>query len=244
MTESQSISSPHYPRLLRRIRAALIDSVIISVIVLSWWLMLPLLEGLPPLARLAYPVVAILAVEPVMVSFTGGSPGHHIMGVAIHDAQNRRRIGIIRALLRFVTRTMLGWLSLILVLITKKHQALHDLICRTNVILLHPDNLPDREKLVERVTEDPQFKYPSKIRRTFVIVIYIVLILVLVSVISAVSLSESCLWANQCNQLDAIIALILNGGFVFGVGSSIVLGWQARLIGCSRRRIESVDAAL
>lgn len=228
-------SFPCYPRLIRRVRAALIDSVILTLVFFSWWLMLPLLDEFATVVRLAYPVLAFLAVEPVMVSLTGGSPGHHVMGITIRDVRTGQRIGMTRALLRFALRMLFGWLSLVLVLITERHQALHDLFCRTNVLLLDPENFPDTERFAERVTEDPDYEYPSKLRRGAVILAYIILVLLAISMTGAFVLSESCLWAAQCNRIDAIVTLLLNGTFIAGIGASIVLGWKARLIGCRRK---------
>lgn len=228
--------APIYPRLLRRVRAALIDSVLLYVVAILFWMMLlPILDAFPAPVRIAYPVLAFFVLEPLMVSFTGGSPGHHLMGIAIHDSRTGSRIGVIRALIRFLLRTFLGWLSLILVLTTKKHQALHDLICRTNVVLLNPEGLPEREKHTERVTEDPRFKYPSRIRRMFVILLYIVLSLLAVSIASTLLISESCLWGSRCTPMEAITVLLINGAWILGVGSAVVFGWQARLFGCRRR---------
>ena len=102
---------------------------------------------------LAYPVLAVVLVDPVMVSIRGASPGHHLMRITIQDAKTGKNIGLLRALLRSVLRGVFGWLSLVFVLATKKHQALHDLICRTTVLLRDPENLPSYEKFSERNAE-------------------------------------------------------------------------------------------
>jgi uncharacterized RDD family membrane protein YckC len=238
LTNSTEPTSLHYPRLLRRVRAVLIDTVLIYIVAIFLWMMLlPLLDRFSPLFRIAYPVMAFLALEPMMVAFTGGSPGHHIISIAIHDSRTGSRIGVIRALIRFILRTLLGWLSLVLVLVTKKHQALHDIVCRTNVVLLDPDHLPDRERLSARVTEDPNFRYPSRFRRLIVIVVYLILSLLLFGVSSLVLLSDDCLLSDRCAPIDVLVVLLLNGLFILGVGSSVVFGWQARLFGCRRTRI-------
>ncbi len=175
-----------------------------------------------------------------MVSRTGGSPGHHLMGVAILDAKTGSRIGVVRALIRFILRTLLGWLSVVLVLTTRKHQALHDLVCRTNVVLLSPESLPEREKFTERITEDAKFLYPSKIRRVIVIAVYVILSLLVMGIAGTILLSESCLLANRCTPIETIVLLALNGALILGIGSSVVFGWQARLLGCRRTIIEFV----
>jgi len=240
VTDSVEASIPRYPRLLRRVRAVLIDTVLIYVVAILFWLMLlPLLDRFSTPVRLAYPILALLALEPLMVSLTGGSPGHHLMGIAIHDSHTGSRIGVIRALVRFILRTLFGWLSLILVLTTKKHQALHDMLCRTNVVLVDPDSLPKTEKFAERETEDPGFAYPSKIRRVVVIFLYLVLALFVIGIASAMLVSDTCMSTNRCTPLESLTILSLNGALILGFGSSIVYGWQARLYGCRRTSLAS-----
>lgn len=242
MASSAESSVRPYPRLLRRVRAVLIDSVLLYVVaILLWMMILPLLDGFSTTVRIAYPVLAFLALEPLMVSYTGGSPGHHMMGVAIRDSHSESRIGIIRALFRFVLRALLGWLSLVLVLTTKKHQALHDLICRTNVVLVDPDSVAEGEKFAERVTEDPRFAYPSRIRRVAVIFLYLVLALLFEGITGSLLVSDTCMLAGRCTPLEIAIMLSLDGALVLGIGSLIVFGWRARLPGCRRTRLESAS---
>ncbi len=236
MTESSVLTSRQYPRLLRRVRAVLIDSILITTIILSWWLMLPLMDGWLRPFVFAYPVLAIVLVDPVMVSIRGASPGHHLMGITIQDAKTGKNIGLLRAVLRGVLRGAFGWLSLVLVLATKKHQALHDLICHTTVLLRHPENLPSHEKFSERNTEPRGYSYPSKIRRILVILAYLIAILFLVSIASTVAFSEECLMYDDCSVADGILSIALNVIFVFGFGGAIVFGWRARLFGCRRKK--------
>ena len=237
LTDELTSSAPVYPRLLRRIRAVLIDSVLIYIVaILFWLLLLPILDAFPTPVRIAYPILVFLALEPCMVAFTGGSPGHHLMGLAITDSRSGSRIGVVRALLRFILRTLLGWLSLLLVLTTKKHQALHDLICRTNAVLVDPGSLPERERFAERVTEEPGFIYPSKIRRVFVIALYLLLSTIAMAIVSTILVSETCLLGHLCSPMETISIFVINSVWILGIGASIIFGWQARLFGCRRRR--------
>jgi uncharacterized RDD family membrane protein YckC len=115
-----------YPRLLRRVRAVLIDSVLIGVIFVAWLIALPRLGDLHYAMKLAVFIVPIVLLEPALVSLTGGTPGHHLMKLRIRDAAHDSNIGFLRATVRAVIRAFLGWLSFVFVLITRKHQALHD----------------------------------------------------------------------------------------------------------------------
>jgi len=183
----------------------------------------------------AYPVLAVVLVDPVMVSKCGASPGHHLMGIVIQDAKTGKNIGLLRALLRSVLRGVFGWLSLAFVLATKKHQALHDLICRTTVLLRYPENLPSHEKFSERNTQAEGYLYPSKTRRLLVILAYMVAILFLIGVASTAAFSEDCLVYEDCSVVDGIVYVVLNMAFMFGFGAAIVFGWRARLFGCRKK---------
>ena len=144
--------------------------------------MLPLMDGWLRPFVLAYPVLAVVLIDPVLVSLRGASPGHQLMGITIQDAKTGKNIGLLRASLRSVLRGVLGWLSLVFVLATRKHQALHDLICRTTVLLRDPENTPSHEKFSERNAEVEGYSYPSKTRRVLVILTYLIAILFLVGV--------------------------------------------------------------
>ena len=204
--------------------------------------MLPLMDGpLRPFV-LVYPVIAILLVDPVMVSMTGASPGHRILGISIQDAKTGNRIGLLRAIFRSLMRGTLGWLSLVFVLTSRKHQAIHDLICRTVVVLCVPEQFPSYEKYSERITEIAGYKYPSRTRRFLVILVYVVLIFLLVGVLNVLTSSEACLTYGKCGTVDEIVSVALNLAFMFGVGVAIVFGWKARLFGCRKKEAASPGA--
>ncbi len=215
----------------------LIDSVLVSIIILSWWVMFPLMDGWLRPVLIAYPVLAVVLVDPVMVSLQGASPGHHLMGITIQDVRTGKNIGLLRAVVRSLLRGLLGWLSLVLVLTTTKHQALHDLLCRTTVLLRDPESLPPHEKFTERNIGTGRYKYPSKARRVLVISAYLFVILLLVGVVSAVVVSDVCLEYNDCSVVDGITSVVMNLAFTFGCGAAIVFGWRAQLFGCRRQEM-------
>jgi hypothetical protein len=186
-------------------------------------------------------VAAILVLEPGLVAFTGGTLGHHLMGLRIRDASRDQNIGILRAIARAIIRTLLGWLSFIFVLVTKKHQALHDYFTSTVVVLRRPQSLPAHEKFVERTENPVLHAFPSKLRRVLMILLYVALASVAVSVLSAVFLSDGCLSDSRCSQRDEIVSQVLSILWLASVGAATVLGWRGLLFG-SRRSIRSSAA--
>lgn len=223
-----------YPRLLRRVRAFLIDSVLFIIVFYTWMLTLPAFGEYPFLIKFVALLLPIIIIEPGLVAFTGGTPGHHIMGLRIRDASRDENIGILRATARAIVRMFLGWLSFIFVLVTRRHQALHDFFTSTVVVLRRPESLPVHEKFAQRTEDNTQYFYPSKTRRTAVILVYVFLSFVVFSALAFVLLSEECTTVNRCSGTENVTASALGYIWFFCVGAAIVLGWRGLLFGCQR----------
>ena len=223
-----------YPRLLRRVRAFLIDSVIFIILLYAWMVSLPAFGESPFLVKIAALVVPLMILEPGLVAFTGGTPGHHMMGLRIRDASHDQNIGILRATARAIIRTFLGWLSFIFVLVTRRHQTLHDYFTSTVVVLSRPESLPAHEKFVARTEDRAQYIYPSKTRRIAVILLYTFLGFAVLLGLNVALLSEECLTNNRCTPGETIVAQLLGILWLLSLGVSIVLGWRGLLYGCRR----------
>ncbi len=224
-----------YPRLLRRIRAILIDSVILMSILFLWWITLPLFVDMPPTIKIGPLMILLFILDPLMVSITGGTPGHHLMGIRIQSAGSGNSINIVRAILRTVLKALLGWLSLLIVLTSKKHQALHDLVLHTVVVLKDPDALPESEKFEERYLKPAGYEYPPKWRRTLMILVYILVGLILLVMANLLFMSHECIQMNQCSTLDALIPDITSFIWFMFSASVIVLCWRGTFPGCRRK---------
>jgi uncharacterized RDD family membrane protein YckC len=223
--------------LLRRVRAFLIDSSIFAVLLYAWMISLPLLEGSPIAVKIAWLVIPLLIVDPVLVAFSGGSPGHHVMGLRVRDAAQDRNIGIVRSLARTVIRSLLGWLSFVFVLVTQRHQALHDYFTSTVVVLRRPESVPAHEQFAARIENTMLYRYPSKLRRVAVIVLYLVLEFVLLSVLTWVVSSKECLNSHRCSTADFMLSRALSILWLLGFGAIVVLGWRGLLFGVRRETL-------
>ena len=225
-----------YPRLLRRVRAFLIDSVLFIVVIYTWMLSLPVFGEWHFLLKIAALIVPLMIIEPGLVAFTGGTLGHHIMGLRIRDASRDQNIGILRATARAIIRTLLGWLSFVFVLVTRRHQALHDYLTSTVVVLRRPEILPAHEKFPTRTESRSQYVYPSKVRRVAVIFLYMLLGLGAILVLSVAFVSEECLIYNRCSFAENVASHTLSILWLLSLGATIVLGWRGLLYGCRRTR--------
>lgn len=139
-----------YPRLLRRVRAVIIDEVILLGMLAAWWFGLGIDPGMHLAAKLGSLLLVFVVVDPVLVAFTGGTVGHHLMGMKVRELARDARAGLGMATVRAVFRYGLGWASLIFILVTRRHQAIHDYASRTLVVLKDPARVPGTERLPER----------------------------------------------------------------------------------------------
>jgi len=224
-----------YPRLIKRVRAVLIDSVVVPVaavasLAIGYW------SGVTDIwGRSLLVAIPILLLEPGLVSWTRGTVGHHIMGIQVTKTDGVSRLGFFAATVRAVVKFLFGWFSLIFVLTTTKHQAIHDLAAHSIVTHRDAGALPAYELVPERHIESPQFVYPSRMKRALFIVLYWALISVALVIGAAFLLSDTCAASNQCSALDYLVSTAMNVLWLVSTGALVVLGWSGRLPGAKRR---------
>lgn len=226
-----------YPRLIRRVRAILIDSVLLPISVLGSLILGGALGVSHAYGKVALILVPIFVLEPWLVAVTGGTIGHHLMRIRVASMDGQHNINIFAATLRFLIKLVLGWLSLIFVLTTKKHQAVHDLLARSVVVHKDPSILPNFEVLAERMPDSAEYLYPATWRRVLVIFGYWVLATLLLSIVSYVVASSDCIEGHRCATWEDLFLFVLNIAWLLSIGGVTVRGWQGRLYGCRRRPI-------
>jgi len=224
-----------YPRLIRRVRAILIDSVLLPITVFGVLILGDALGVSHTYGKVALILVPIFVLEPGLVAFTGGTIGHHLLRIRVATLDGQRNINIFAATLRFVAKLLLGWLSLIFVLTTKKHQAVHDLLARSVVIHKDPSTLPAYEKLVERMPDSAEYLYPPAWRRVLVIAGYWVLATVALVILGNFVASRQCIAGYRCATWETLLLLVLDIAWLLSLGGATVRGWRGQLYGCRRR---------
>jgi uncharacterized RDD family membrane protein YckC len=225
----------YYPNFNRRVKAALVDSLIFALLTV---LIVPILAGInsiPDWLRIILILSPFFILEPVLVSYTGGSPGHHLFKTRIRNIESDTNIGILSATVRFLFKLLLGLLSLFFILFTKKHQAIHDLVVKSIVVLRNPEAHAEDEVLKERTFEEPSFIYPSIMQRILVPLVYFFALALITAGISGLVISEACLENNLCSSMDDAVATIAAFVWIIGFIYLMVTGLNGRLYGCRRK---------
>jgi uncharacterized RDD family membrane protein YckC len=124
-----------YAKFPRRLRALVVDAAVVSLSFLAVALALPALpDAVGPTVWIAA-VLAWLLYEPVLVSRTGGTLGHHVMNLRVQDEGAAEPIGFWRAFLRAWSKGLLGIGSFVAMVLTRRHQALHDVLTKSVVVV-------------------------------------------------------------------------------------------------------------
>jgi len=231
------VTNIHYPRLIKRVRAVLIDSVLLPVAIVATLIIGDALGVTHMFAKAMLFVVPVLVLDPALVAFTGGTVGHHLMKIRITRLDGTGNINILAASVRFVVKVLLGWLSFVFVLTTKKHQAVHDLVARSLVVHKDASGLPAYDILPERERDTGSYVYPPAWRRTIAVIAYCILAYLAVSIASLAVTSADCLGRNRCSTTDAMAEITLSIIWLVTTGWVIVRGWNGRLLGCRRKPV-------
>ncbi len=224
-----------YPRLIKRVRAALIDSVLVPVSVFGVLFLGNEAGVSSDFGKIMLLIAPIFILEPLLVSLTGGTVGHHLQHIQVTSLDGKKHINIFTATFRFIVKILLGWLSLIVTLTTPKHQAVHDLLARSVVIHKDTTGLPSFEVLHERHVEVSGYIYPAVWRRVLVIISYAILATFALGAATMIVSTKECSAGGICTPTATLWEITLIISWMVGLGWVAIRGWSGLLYGCRRR---------
>lgn len=116
-----------YALLSTRIKAAVIDGIVLILLIYLATELLSLFESVPSYIRISIFIFIFILYEPLLISVFGATVGHFFNDIVVKNANNEKRnISFPLAVVRFLLKITLGWLSLITISGSKKGQAIHD----------------------------------------------------------------------------------------------------------------------
>jgi uncharacterized RDD family membrane protein YckC len=124
-----------YPGVLDRVKAIVIDSIVIVLFIVIMTYIFALFENVPEKARIIAFVFIFILYDPLFTSIFGGTIGHMIIGIRVKRESNEmKNIQFHLAILRYIVKFTLGIISLFTVLSNKKGKAIHDFLVGSVVI--------------------------------------------------------------------------------------------------------------
>jgi uncharacterized RDD family membrane protein YckC len=231
-----SAPEPAYARFLPRLRALFIDVIIIMAAIFTAVFIAVVVRS-DDLARPLGVLVAALWLlyEPLLVSLAGGTVGHRLCNLRVVDDRTDGNVSFLKAAARTVIKALLGWVSFVSMLTTRRSQAIHDLLTRSTVQMRDRARADPSQYIHER-REFASQALPSRTRRALVIGAYLLLVmaaymLVLVGLILLGVVSTGCALSNRCSQWDNLVVLVGNVAWLGLCVICVGLGWRGRLYG-------------
>ncbi len=228
--------APQYARFSRRLQAMLFDWII-ALAAIYGALLLASTVGNDDFSRSLgiLVAVAVLLYEPILVSRIGGTLGHTFANLRVVDDQGGGNIGFARACARALIKAVLGLYSFVILAVTRRNQAVHDLLTRSTVQIRDSAKASPGQYIAER-TEVSGTGMPSPLRRIavtcgYLLVIAIIYIFLIGRLIPAGVISDACIDRNFCSAGERIFSLIFGTGLLGLCAVCIALGWRGRLVG-------------
>lgn len=221
-----------YPVVMLRLKALLLDSTLLGILVMALVMVAIKFAGDNRALKTVIILVPSILFEPILIWLTGGSIGHHYAGIKVVSGKSGKNLFVVNGVLRFLTKSLLGVVSLASMLITKRHQSLHDVVSGSVVIFKDESNALRRHKLRERVVTKSGVK-PSLLRRILVALVYVVLVYFVLSLPMGFVVPAQCLDHNICSSESNLIIsayLLLLGLSLLAI---VVLSFLSKLPGAN-----------
>lgn len=124
-----------YPTLSDRVQSTFIDTIFIIILMFVIASILDRFEEVPDWVRILLFFGVWAVYEPCCTAF-GATIGNYLKGIRVrkHD-DTGKQINIFQALIRYVVKILLGWLSFLTIHGNKERRAIHDLVCGSVMII-------------------------------------------------------------------------------------------------------------
>jgi len=124
-----------FPGVLDRVKAIVTDSIVITLFIIIITYTFSFFDNVPDNAKIAAFVFVFILYDPIFTSIFGGTIGHMLIGIRVkRESDETRNILFPLAILRFIEKASLGWISLLTVSGNKKGKAIHDYLVGSVVV--------------------------------------------------------------------------------------------------------------
>jgi len=230
-------ATARYARFSRRLRGMFIDWALTLVVVFGALIIASAMRNDDLSRFLGVAVVAIVVLyEPILVSRTGGTIGHHLTNLRVVDDDTGGNVSFLKAVARVVIKGVLGWYSFLSMAFTRRNQAIHDFVTGSTVQIRDLAKATPGQFVTERARAAPRPDMPSVARRIAVTLAYLLVTAVVYLgleqwAVQSEAISMQCLDTDVCTTTENVLTWALGGGTLVALVACVVLGWLAKLPG-------------
>lgn len=129
------MNEENYPGVFNRVRAIVTDTLVMVCFIFLASLIFSRFENVPDNARIIVFVFIFLLYDPIFTSLFGGTIGHMAIGIRVkRESNEKKNILFPLAILRYIVKVFLGWISLLSISGNVKRKAIHDYLVGSVVI--------------------------------------------------------------------------------------------------------------
>jgi uncharacterized RDD family membrane protein YckC len=119
----------NFPSLVSRIKAVFVDMLLLLVVFTITSIFIDSVAELSDFTKGSILIFMVYLYDPLMTSLAGGTLGHKMMEIKVRRyVDPKRNISLPMALIRFLVKGLLGWLSFLTVTGSMRKRAIHDLL--------------------------------------------------------------------------------------------------------------------
>jgi uncharacterized RDD family membrane protein YckC len=234
-------SPPLYASFPRRIQAVMLDALLLIAVFLAASSLAASVPGATGRWINIATLLVLVLYEPVLVWRWGGTLGHRALNLrVVHDGDGGR-LPFTYAFARSLLKAVFGIFSFLVMMVTARHQALHDLVAHATVQVRDPSRAHAYDFVPERADE-PLRAMPSVLRRALVTVAWEVALYFAVAVMAGVAVPEGCLNGVACGTEDEFAARMLGVVWLIAAVAAALLGYTGRLPGARARMLDAPAA--
>ncbi len=175
-----------YATLPRRIKASIIDGIVLLALFILCPVLISSLIGKDTGLNAIAMFTPALVLEPILISYCGFTLGQYIFGIKVVRCNTGGQCPLLASFARYFTKIILGSVSMVYMLFSKKHQAIHDHVAKTLVVLSEKkiERNPDFAKCGElEQSSDEAYVYPSSLKRFCYFLIWLIPVCVVYGII-------------------------------------------------------------
>ncbi|HUX53461.1 MAG TPA: RDD family protein [Williamwhitmania sp.] len=126
-----------FPGVSDRVKAVIADTVVLILLMVATAYLFSIFENVPDIVRIIAFLLIFVFYDPIMTSSFGGTIGHMLLGIRVKRTTDfSRNIPFPWAIVRFIFKASLGWISLLTVSSSTQRRAIHDLAVGSTVLYM------------------------------------------------------------------------------------------------------------
>eukprot|EP01041_Mallomonas_annulata_P023448 gene23448-43967_t len=135
--------------MIDRMKAVMLDAFLLIVFMFAFSALFETIGNVPDSARIGAFLFVFVLYDPIFTSAFGGTLGHMANGLRVkRESDPSKNVFFPLALLRYIAKAFLGWISLLTVSSHPKAKALHDMLVGSVVVFKNPRPVPSPQVAV------------------------------------------------------------------------------------------------